>query len=449
VFKFIALSVICWGTVSNMASSSDFETERQANWHQWRGPMANGVAPHAQPPVKWSETDNVQWKTPIPGDGSCTPIVWGDRVFVTSALKTDREVVELPPLTAEPPGGYKTERPRSYYRFIVFCVDRNSGRVRWRHTATEAIPHEGCHSTNSYASGSPTTDGERLYVSFGSRGLFCCDLEGHLLWSRDLGDMVTRSGWGEANTPVIHQNSLVVSWDHEGDSSLYVLDPKTGDIRWSVPRDEVSGWSTPLVHDRADRTQVIVNATRRVTSYDLADGSIIWECGGQTVNCIPSPVAADDVVYCMSGFRGNALLAISLDATGDITNSDRIVWQRNRGTPYVPSPLLTDHRLFFTASNRAVLSCLDARTGDVLMEQTRLPGLSSLYASPASAADRVYFVGRDGTTLVIRKGPKLEVLATNRLDDPIDGSPAIVGKQMFLRGHNFLYCLKASSNPQG
>jgi len=431
----------CLWPASIDVRGDDFASARQYHWHQWRGPAADGVAPHGDPPVQWDQETNIRWKAAIPGHGSSTPIVWGDQVFVSAAVETERKVDALPAPAAEPPGGYKTERPANYYRFVVACFDRETGRIRWERTATEEVPHEGHHPTHGYASASPTTDGRFLYVSFGSRGVYCFDMEGNLQWKRDLGDMVTRFGWGEGTSPVICDDCLVVNWDHEGDSSLFLLDAKSGETKWQVDRDEISSWSTPLVVDHKGFRQLIVNATRRVTSYDLATGSIVWECGGQTVNVIPSPVAMDGVVFCMSGFQGSALCAIPLDSVGDLTDSGRIAWQHGRGTPYVPSPLLYDNQLYFTKSNAAVLSCLNAQNGDVLMEETRLPGVSSFYASPVGAAGRVYLVGRDGTALVLKHGPKLEILATNALDDPIDASPAIVGRQIFLRGQSHLYCI--------
>lgn len=433
------LASLAWTT----ARADNFCTACRSNWHQWRGPLANGVAPNGDPPIHWDEETNIQWAVDVPGEGNSTPVVWGDQVFVATAVKTDRAVASLAPPVAEPPGGYKTERPLNYYRFVLMCLDRRTGRVLWERTANEELPHEGHHPTHGYASGSPTTDGRHVYVSFGSRGTYCYDVEGNLRWGRDLGDMITRVGWGEASTPALHGDRLVVNWDHEGDSFLVVLDAATGETLWKVDRDEITSWSTPLVVEHEGVTQVVINATRRATGYDLATGKILWECGGQTVNVVPSPVAADGVVYCASGFRGNALVAVPLGATGDLTDTDRPLWRRDRGTPYVPSPLLYGDRLYFTRSNSGVLSCLDAKSGDPYMEGVRLPGVSGIYASPAGAAGRVYFVARDGTTLVIKDGPKLEILATNRLDHPIDASPAIVGKQMFLRGKTRLYCIAA------
>ncbi len=229
--------------------------------------------------------------------------------------------------------------------------------------------------------------------------------------------------------------------DHEGDSHLFVLDAKTGQTKWQVDRDEISSWSTPLAVEHKGTTQLIVNATRRVTSYDLATGRIIWECGGQTVNVIPSPIAANGTAYCISGFKGAAVYAIPLDSKGDLTDSDRVIWHHDRGTPYVPSALLYGDLLFFNRSNAPILSCLNAATGEPLLDGRRMPELKKLYASPVGAADKIYFVGRRGTTLVLKNQPAMEVLAVNRLDDPIDASPAIVGRQMFLRGREHLYCI--------
>ncbi|MHC4400728.1 MAG: outer membrane protein assembly factor BamB family protein [Planctomycetota bacterium] len=441
----LTILTCCSCFISLGARADDFASRREHNWHQWRGPSADGVAPHGNPPVCWDENTNVGWKVAVPGRGSSTPVVWEDRIFLTTAIETERTVDELPEITVEPPGGYQTQRPTSYYRFEVLCLDRRTGRARWRRTVNEEVPHEGHHPNHGYASASAVTDGRRVYVSFGSRGVYCLDVEGNLEWGRDLGDMVTRFGWGEAASPVLHGDALAVNWDHEGDSFLAVLDAATGDTRWKAGRDEISSWSTPLAVKHGDATQLVVSATRRVVSYDLASGKTVWECGGQTVNVIPSPVAADGVVYCMSGFSGTALYAIPLTAAGDLTGTDRACWEHHRGTPYVPSPLLCDGLLYFTKSNSPILSILSARSGEPLIDGARLPGLTSIYASPVAAAGRVYFVGRDGAALVVQQGPELKVLATNKLDDPIDASPAVVGRQMFLRGAGHLYCIEGDA----
>jgi outer membrane protein assembly factor BamB len=412
------------------------------NWPQWRGPLATGMAAHGNPPLHWDDKTNIKWKTALPGKGSATPIVWGDQIFVLTAVDTERaaEPDKLP--QADSRFEKKTKPPTTYFRFMVLCIDRRTGKIRWQKTATEQVPHEGHHPTHSYAAGSATADGSFVYASFGSRGIYCYDLAGNLQWQRDLGRMETRYCWGEGASPVLHGDTLVVNWDHEAGSFITALDARTGKTRWKVERDEPTSWATPLTVDYQGRTQVIVNGTKRARSYDLATGQMLWQCGGQTVNAIPSPVSNGEVAYCLSGYGGAAAYAIPLDAKGDLTDTNKVLWSYRKGTPYVPSPLLADDRLYFTQGNNPLLTCLDARTGKPLIDRARLPNLESLYASPAGAADRIYLVGRDGTTLVLRRSTKLEVLATNRLDDPIDASPAIVGKQLFLRGEKFLYCIE-------
>jgi outer membrane protein assembly factor BamB len=412
-----------------------------ANWHQWRGPLATGMAPKGNPPLKWDEKTNVRWKVAIPGKGSSTPVVWGNRVFVLTAVKTDRKA-DTPPAQIDARFERKTEPPRHYYRFLVLCLDRATGKVLWQRTAAERVPHEGVQPTHSYAAGSPATDGQRLYASFGSFGVYCYDLDGKLLWQRDLGRMITRLGWGEACTPAVHGDWLLLNWDNEGPSALYALDARTGATRWKADRDEPTTWTTPLVVEHKGQAQVVMNGTKRVRGYDLASGKVLWECGPLTINAIPTPVSAGGVVYGMSGYRGAAGYAIPLDARGDVGGSGKLLWKVAKGTPYVPSPLLDEDRLYYTQANTPLLTCLDARTGKPLIDRQRLPGLEDLYASPAGAAGRLYFVGRDGTTVVLRRADKMEVLAVNRLDDPIDASPVIVGRQLFLRGHNHLYCLE-------
>jgi outer membrane protein assembly factor BamB len=424
----------------NITFADEVDARRDRNWPQWRGPRADGMAPHGDPPVEWSEDKNIRWKVPVPGEGSATPIIWDDRVFLATAIETDRE-------TPQPPAAddAKTQPPAKIFQFVVLCLDRATGRELWRQVACEEVPHEGRHPTNTYASASPVTDGQRLYVWFGSRGLFCFDLDGNPLWQRHLGRLRTRFGWGEGASPAVHGDWVVANCDQEEQSFLAAIDAATGEIRWRVDRDEVTSWATPLIVEQQGRMQVVVNGTNRVRGYDLETGSVIWECGGQTVNAIPSPLAMGDAVLCMSGYRGACARAIPLNARGDITDSDTILWRHDEGTPYVPSPIVVGGRVYFTAANIGVLTCLDAATGAAVYDRQRLPGLSNVYASPASAAGRIYFVGRDGATVVLRDGPALDVLATNQLDDPIDASPAIVGRQMFLRGARHLYCIEDQS----
>ena len=426
----------------NLAAAGDFAAERAANWHQWRGPDATGYASAADPPLMWDETKNVKWKFEIPGHGKSTPIIWGQRVFITTAVDTGKVVEGTTKPEDQPDRPFGIKFPTTLFRFVVFCLDRDTGKVLWERTAVEELPHEGHHGDNSHASASPTTDGRFLYVSFGSRGVYCYNLEGELVWKRKLDNVSTRLSFGEGSSPVIHGEVLVLNRDNETKSQILALDAKTGEILWEAPRDEISAWATPLVVESGGRTQVITSASNRVRSYDLTSGKVLWECGGQVSNVTPSPVRFEDRVICMSGYKGSSALSMPLAAEGDITDTDQVAWRYGRDTPYVPSPLLAGDLLFFNKSNTAVWTCLDVKTGQPKLEGARLPGLSNIYASSVGAGDRVYVTGRDGTTLVLKRSPTLEVLATNKLDDAIDASSALSGKQLFLRGRKYLYCLE-------
>lgn len=434
----IVASLTCMGGVW----AAD-QAEWQQNWAQWRGPMANGVAPEADPPVTWSQQENLRWKAAVPGTGHSTPIVWQDRIFLLASKGTGK-IASPAEQPSSPEGGRRRGRssgPLEEQAFLVHCLNRTDGEIRWSHTVHTAMPHAGHHGDNSFASGSPMTDGDRLVSSFGSYGLYCHDLDGTPLWSRDFPPMTTRGGFGEGISPVLHQDTVILVRDHEGDSRIYALDAATGETRWEAPRDERSSWSTPLVLDTGKRTEVIVNGTTAVTSYDLKTGEVLWTCPGQTDNTVPAPVAGHGMVYVMSGYRGSALYAIRQGRSGQLKDTDAVAWTLDRGTPYVPSPLLYDNYLYFTQGNDARLSCVDPRDGTVHYAQERLEGLRGGYPSAVGAANRVYLLDRDGTTLVLEKGPTLKVVATNKLDDRFTASPAMAGKELFLRGQNHLYCI--------
>ena len=345
---------------------------------------------------------------------------------------------EAKPAAGNPFGSFK---PEDQYQFTVLCYNRADGSLRWQRIAREEVPHEGHHRDHGFASASPVTDGEHLYVSFGSRGIYCFDLDGEPVWERDLGEMETRNNFGEGASPALHGDTLVINWDHEGADFIVALDKRTGETRWRKERDEPTSWATPLIVEHENRPQAIVNATSKVRSYDLASGDVLWELGGQTVNVIPSPVAQDGVVYVTSGFRGSALFAIRLGASGDLEGTESILWSHDKSTPYVPSPLLYENLLYLVSANSSRFSCFDAKTGKAHYEAEPLPGLFGIYASPVAAAGRVYVMGRDGTAVVLKPGPELEVLATNKLDDKVDASLALVDRELFVRGHQYLYCI--------
>ena len=437
----VALVFCCFLFLPSSIQAQPFDESKLNNWHHWRGPEASGVSKTATPPITWGEGQNIRWKVAIDGNGSSTPIIWENKVFLLTAIDTGKVDPSLPKPEDQPERVFGIKFPNTVHGFVVLCLDRDSGKELWRRTATQSIPHEGHHGDNDFASASPTTDGERLYCWFGSAGLFCYDLDGNKLWDRDLGKAIMEASLGEGCSPVVHDGKLVIVRDQQGQSYIEVLDAKTGETRWKADRDEPNAWATPIVLDHSGKTQVITSASNMVRSYDLNDGQIIWQCSGLTGNVIPSPVVDSDVVYCMSGYQGNALYALPLSATGDISDSDEIVWIKRQGTPYIPSPLLYGDMLYFNQSNHAILTCLNAKTGDTMLDRTRLSGISRIYASPVGANQRIYITGRNGTTLVLQRSKDLQVLATNKLDDPIDASPALAGNQLFLRGGKFLYCI--------
>ncbi len=409
------------------------------NWPQWRGPLATGAAPRGRPPVVWGENKNIRWKIAVPGQGHATPIVWGDRVFLTAAVPHGPRVEAI---HDDAPGSHDNLPVTSRHRFVVLALHRSDGRILWQQTVHESLSHEGGHVTGSLASNSPVTDGQRLFVSFGSHGIYCLNLEGRLQWQAELGRMQTRHAHGEGSSPALHGDTLVVNWDHEGDSFLIAFDKHTGEQRWKVPRDEMTSWSTPIIVEHNGRAQVIVSATKRIAAYDLADGHVVWTCGGLSRNVVASPVAGGGVVYTGSSYDTRALLAIRLEgAAGDITGSDRVLWVRRRYTPYVPSPLLVGRRLYVLTHNHGVLNCIDGPAGSVLYGPVRLMGLDYVFASPVAAGGHVYFVDRNGSGLVIKEGDRFDVVAQNHLDDGFSASPAVAGDELFLRGHRWLYCI--------
>ncbi len=430
-----------------------YAADLEANWHQWRGPENNGVSRTAVPPLQWSEDRNVQWKVAIEGNGSSSPIVWGDKVFLLTAVDTRKVDPSLPRPEDQPNRVFGIKFPNTSYVFMTLCLDRNTGKEIWRRVANELIPHEGHHKDNNFASASPMTDGKRLVCWFGSAGLFNYDLEGRLLWKRDLGKAHMGASLGEGTSPVQHDGRIVIVRDHQRQSYIETLDAKSGKTLWRKNRNEDNSWATPAIVKHRDITQVIVSGSEKIISYNLASGDIVWQCGGLTDNPIPNPIVDGDRVICMTGYKGHSALAIRLDSKGDVTGTDKVVWSTDRGTPYVPSPLLYDGLLFYNQSSQARWSCVDAGTGEAFVDRVPLPGLFGVYASPVGADGRVFVTDRNGTTLVLERGREFEVLATNKLEDSFHASPALAGDQMFLRGRRFLYCLserkasKVGENP--
>ncbi len=441
--------VVCAASLGNHAAQSTAIERNQLPqsaltnaleyWPQWRGPLANGVAPLADPPIEWSETKNIRWKVELPGKGHSTPVVWGDRVFLTTAVPYGQS---LPAKFSGAPGGHDEAPITHRQKFVVLALDRRKGSVLWERIVREDLPHQGGHVTASLASESPVTDGERLFASFGSWGLYCLDLNGNVQWQTNLGHLQTLHGHGEGSSPVLYGDTLIVNWDHEGESFVIAFDKKTGQQRWKTPREQASSWTSPIVAEHGDQPQVIVSGSQKVSGYDLATGKLIWECRGLSKeNVVSTPVAGDGMIYTGSTYDRSGMLAIRLDgARGDITATKQVAWRRSRGAPYVPSPLLYGDSLYFLAHFQGIITRVNAKTGEDQPGAFRLPGLGNVFASPVAAAGRVYVASREGITVVFRDRDQAG-LAENHLDDSFSASPALVGREIFLRGEKFVYCI--------
>ncbi len=421
--------------ISAQADASQF-------WPQWRGPLFTGEAPHAKPPIEWNEQKNIRWKVELPGHGHGTPVIWGDRIFVTAAIPFGDE---LDPVPDNAPGAHDNKPVTRKQRYVAIALSRKDGNVLWQQTLVELLPHSGAHGSGSLASASPVTDGETLFAAFGSQGLFALNAEdGELIWKKDFGDMTVKHGHGEGSSPVLHGDRIAVVWDHEEDSFLVVLNKKTGEEVWRKQRDEMTSWASPIVVEHNGKSQLIVSGTKRIRGYDLDDGAVIWECGGMSQNIVASPVHLDGIVIAGSSYEKRAMFGIKLaGAKGDISGTENVLWSTRRSTPYVPSPLLYDGWLYFLAHYQNVLSQMRPETGTP-HNRFRLGPLYNIYASPVAANGHIYVSDLDGMTMVLKPGEEgLEQIAVNQLDEVFSASAALADGEIYLRGARYLYCIAA------
>lgn len=408
---------------------------RQAHWPQWRGPALNGVAA-GDAPLEWSDSGSVSWKVEIPGRGFSSPVVWGDRLFLTTAVPT-RSDAAPPEAGGRGPGGNVGVQE---HRFLVMAFDRLSGKPLWEQTAATAT-HEGYHRLyGSFASNNPATDGVRVYAFFGSQGLYAYDMNGKQIWKRDFNQrMKMRLQFGEGSAVVLHEGTLITVFDHQEQGLLAVTDAATGRELWSIPRNEGSSWSTPLVVTHQGKKQVVVTATPKVMAFDLETGKLAWEVTGLGLNPIPTPVQGGDVVYVMSGYRDPKLLAIRLGRTGDLTGTDAVLWEATRGLSYTASPVLHDDILYLLTDN-GQLSALNARTGAPHYQQQRLPKPYNFKASPIAVNGRLYLASEEEDVLVVKAGPAYEVLATNTLSgQSFIATPVVAAGDVYLRSRTHLF----------
>ncbi len=439
ILAIIAVASFLWSFSTGQASEESY-------WPYWRGPAADGMAV-GDAPLHWSDTQNVRWKADIPGRGQSSPIVYGSRVFVTTAIPTGKPAAPAAATSQTPQSSFGGDPgPQPEHDFVVLCLDRNTGKILWQRTAITASPHEGHHPTyGSFASNSPVTDGKHVYAFFGSRGIYCYDMEGNLVWQKDFGvKMRMHMAFGEGMAAVLYGDRLILDFDHTGDSFIVSLDKTSGKEIWRTSRDEISNWSPPLVVDYRGQKQIVVAATNKVRAYEFETGRLIWECRGLGMNTIPASVYQDDLVFVMSGYRDPNLMAIRLGRQGDLTGTDAIIWSQTRGNSYTPSPVLHDNKLYVLTDN-GMISCYNARTGEPYYHQVRLPKPYSFKASPVGANGKLYLASENDDIIVLRMGEKYEVLATNTMPGQMFiATPAITGGEIFLRSQTHLYCISGT-----
>ncbi|HOZ48297.1 MAG TPA: PQQ-binding-like beta-propeller repeat protein [Candidatus Hydrogenedentes bacterium] len=442
-----------WFLTLVSALSASATTEAVANWPQFRGPGALGVAEAEGLPDRWSSTENIAWKTNIPGRGWSSPVVWGDRVFLTTAVSLG-ETEELKKGLYF--GGNRQDAPESVYQRKVFCLDLDSGRVRWEQQVHEGPPATPIHAKNSYASETPATDGERIYALFGNLGLYCLDMDGAVLWVKEFAPNKMRFGWGTASSPVVRDGRVYLVNDNDEDSYLLALDAKTGDEVWRVSRDEKSNWSTPYLWENERRVEIVTAGTDLVCSYGL-DGAPLWWLKGMSAITIATPYASDGLLYVSSGYVGDKrrpLYAIRPGAAGDIslasgeTSNEWIAWSVPQAAPYNPSTLVYDGRLY-VLYDAGFLACFGAQDGTVRYDRQRIPDGRAFTASPWAYDGKVFCLDEDGVTFVFRAGDAFELMHTNPLakDDMGMASPAIVGDRLLIRTSARLYCVRAMAAP--
>jgi outer membrane protein assembly factor BamB len=403
------------------------------HWPQFRGPDASGVAEDKRLPERWSETENVAWKTAIPGVGWSSPVVWGDRIFVTSVIPM---VEQEKPRTGIYLDGRRVKPPPGEHRWMVYCIDFETGKIRWEREVHRSVPKSARHLKNSFASETPVTDGERVYAYFGNVGVFAFDMDGKPLWSEPFGPFESRTGWGTAASPVLHDGRLYIVCDNEEKSFLVAFEAKTGKQAWRVERDEKSSWATPHIWQHDGKTEIVTNASHRIRSYDL-DGKLLWELGGASSIAIPTPLSRFGMVYVSSGYVQDEIRPVFAIRPGGT-----IAWSLPHGGPYNTSPLIYGD-YYYTLFDRGFFTAHDARTGKEIYGKVRIhPTSGAFTASPWAYNGKIFALSEDGVTFVIQAGPEYRLLATNPLDEMTLATPAIARGSLFIRTASRLYRIR-------
>jgi outer membrane protein assembly factor BamB len=435
----IAFVIIAISTLLFINSAGAFAG---TSWPQWRGPSGQGISEEKNLPTTWSATKNIKWKTPIAGRGHSSPIVWGNKIFLTTAI--EGPLVVGAKAVKHMDGDKEFVHPDSVgadhkHLFKIICLSRETGKILWEQTSFEGTPYDDRHRKSSFASSTPATDGKYVYVFFGSEGLYAYDVKGKLAWKADLGKLAT-AGMGTGTSPILYDNLVIVQCDEEnGERSFIVgINKKTGKEVWRTPRKVQVSWATPLLVRTSRRAELITSGNEAVIAYEPATGKELWRHKGVDSNAIPSPVANNEMVFISAGFPARIAMAIKLGGSGDLVDS--VVWKYAKGTAYVPSPILYGDYLYLT-TDRGILTCLDARTGEVKYEGGRAPIPATFTASPIAFDGKILMTSEDGDTFVIKAGPKHEILGANTVGEPVYASPAVADGNIFIRGERSLYCI--------
>ena len=430
-------------------------TLAQNNWPQFRGEQSLGVGSNKNLPVSWDTNRNVAWKVTVPGLGWSSPVVWGDKIFVTSAIK-DGEVE--PPKKGLYFGGERPTPSKDTHHWMVYCFDWKTGGEIWEKQVHEGSPSTSVHLKNTYASETPLTDGDRVYAYFGNLGLFCLAMDGKEVWSQKWGHFKTRYGWGTAASPVLHKDRLFIVNDNEEKSFLVALNKKTGQQLWRIERDEKSNWATPYVWENEKRTELIVPGRNRVRSYDL-DGKLVWELGGMSSIVIPTPFSISGLLYVCSGYvmdKNRPVFAIRPGASGDIspkgdeTSNPYIVWFEKAASPYNPSPLVYGD-YFYVLFDSGFLNCRDAKTGKQIYDKQRInpDGNTAFTASPWAYDNKIFCLSEDGDTFVFQTGSEYKLIGKNSLGEMCMATPAIARDSLIIRTASKLYRIQNTPPNKG
>lgn len=418
-----------------------------ATWAQWRGPGGLGVSSETGLPSEWGAGQNVVWKVDVPGRGHSSPIVWGDRIFLTTALEG-----------AAVPGAAGVKHYDEGKEFVhpqgvgadhvqtlkVLALDAGSGRLLWERTAWEGTPYDTRHQKGSYASLTPVTDGTLVYAYFGSEGLYAYDFDGALVWKASLGGIGTM-GVGVGTSPVLYKDLIILQCDEDSGEQSFIaaLDKKTGREAWRVPRKVQVSWATPILVSAAGRDELVTSGTELIIAYEPATGKELWRAKGLDSNAVPSPVAGPGVVVLSAGYPSKLAVAIRPGGEGDVSDTPRILWKYTKGTAYVPSPILYGDFVYLV-TDKGLVTCLDARTGEVKYEGGRVPAPATFLASPVAYEGKILLFSEDGDTYVLKAGPVHEVLRTNALGEPIYATPAVANGRIYIRTLGRLYAIGRS-----